>query len=81
VIVVKVEFHSANTNLITELGRATITNVGGSEALGDYIFKIEDKFPKSIATRRGSIRAFPRLRMSAWDLLKIALNGGETNAT
>ena len=79
-IVVKVELWNANTGEHSEIGRTYIANVGGTRERGDYKVAVARKgsgpyngWDKIKATRRGSVRDYPRLSYNVWRLVCRAL--------
>lgn len=79
-IIVRVELHSAVTGKVTELARATIANVGGTNESGDY--DVRTLRGRDTATldrggvqRQGHVRGHPRLREHVWNLVAKALVG------
>lgn len=78
-IVVKVELHSANTGVISELGRMIIHNVGGTKTRGDYRVALGRKGDISTRNilqnpqRESSVREHARLSASVWTLVGKAI--------
>lgn len=79
-LVVKVELHSARTGEITEIARAIIANVGGTNELGDYTVRVGRKAKQfdnrtvwHKPFRTGEVKKYPRLRYNVWRLVIRAL--------
>lgn len=79
-LVVTIELHSAVTGKITQLGKAIISNVGGTVASGDYAARFGRKHQQMLPDihanpcRSSEVKSFPRRRLNAWHLLARALN-------
>lgn len=69
---ITVELHSAVTGKRTVIGDATIANVGGTPARGEYSVCFVGKTARSI--RYSRIANFPRKSCDVWELLRRALN-------
>lgn len=77
-IVVRVELHSAITGKITEIARAHIANIGGTNNSGDYRVETfrgrnKDQLDKLASGRAGAVRNYPRLSIHVWHLVARAL--------
>ncbi len=82
-IVVKVELHNANTGEISEIGRAIIANVGGTDELGDYRVCLGGRRRRDDAANNkllwdepcyeGRVEQHERLRLQVWSLVCKAL--------
>lgn len=83
-IVVRVELWSAITGERTEIARAIIDNIGGTEQLGDYRVRTlfgrsEQQLDKSQSarpmrtSREGRVYSHPRLREHVWSLVTSSL--------
>lgn len=76
-ILVKIELHSALTGKVTEIGHMRITNNGlGTQKRGDYDVEILRKGTTDKVQRRGSVRDYPRLSYTVWELVRRALVAG-----
>lgn len=79
-IVVRVELHSAITGRVTELARAHIFNVGGTQQLGDYGVRTfrgrcTEALDRGVIQRCGKVDNHPRLALHVWHLVVKALIG------
>lgn len=79
-IIVRVELHSAVTGQVTELARAHISNIGGTDAAGDYECitlrgRSKATLDRHVPQRRGKVLGHPRLREHVWNLVAKALTG------
>lgn len=77
-IVVKVELWSAITGERTEIARAEICNVGGSDELGNYDVRSlrgrgAEQLARRVVQRRGKVSGHPRLKQHVWNLVAKAL--------
>ena len=77
-IIVRVELHSAVTVRVTELARAHIANIGGTNTRGDYrvaTLRGRDKeaLDRCVVQRNGEVRNYPRLSIHVWHLVARAL--------
>lgn len=82
-IVVKVELHSAITGKVTEIARAVIHNVGGTNTHGDYkCFTLRGRDAEALEknmrncghhVRDGAVSAYPRLALHVWNLVARSL--------
>jgi hypothetical protein len=81
-IVVRVELWSAITGERTEIARAVIDNIGGTEQLGDYRARslrgrsraaLDAAWAGKAVVREGEVRGHPRLREHVWNLVAKAL--------
>jgi hypothetical protein len=83
-IVVRVELHSAITHKVTELARMHISNIGGTDDLGDYDVKTlrgrsREALDKGIVNRTGNVTRYPRLAIHVWHLVHDALKAVNYN--
>ena len=79
-IIVRVELHSAITGKVTELARAHICNVGGTNERRDYDVRTlrgRDKaaLDRNVPQRRAQVIGHPSLREHVWNLVAKALTG------
>lgn len=81
-LVVRVELWSARTGKCTEIARMDIANVGGTDERGDYRVRtirgrdkvtLDENWKRSVFTRGGSVRNYPRQRLHVWHLVALAL--------
>lgn len=77
-IVVRVELHSARDGSVTELARAHISNIGGTDTYADYeIVTLRGRsrvdLDRRIANRRAQVKRHPRLALHVWHLVAKAL--------
>lgn len=77
-IVVRVELHSAVTGKVTELARAHIANIGGTNTLGDYSIttlrgRSAADLDRRVPQRSGKVSGHPRLSEHVWHLVAKAL--------
>ncbi len=72
-LVVKVELHSAITCKVTELGRMTIANVGGTDKIGDYEARVLKKPRFNVLTRSANVLGHRRKDLPVWVLIARAL--------
>lgn len=79
-IVVRVELHSAITGQVTELARAHISNIGGTNEIRDYecvtlrgrsTATLDRRIPQS----HGKVLGHASLREHVWNLVTKALTG------
>ena len=79
-IVVRVELHSANSGLITEIARMEIVNDGlGTSKRGNYQVttlrgRDKDRLDMRVIGRCGFIVNFPKQTRHVWELVMKALN-------
>jgi hypothetical protein len=83
-IVVRVELHSAINGRVTELARAIIANVGGTDERGDYAAMtlrgrtaaaLDKALQAKAITRMAQITGHPRKALHVWHLVAKALAG------
>lgn len=79
-IVVRVELHSAVNGQITELARAHISNIGGTNEAGDYECvtlrgRSTATIDRRVPQRHGKVLGHARLREHVWNLVAKALTG------
>lgn len=79
-IVVRIELWSANTGEKTELARMHISNVGGTEALGNYNAETlrgrsTADLDRGTVQRKCQVRGHPRLSQHVWHLVAKSLSG------
>ena len=67
-IVVKIELHSAITGKVAEIGRAHISNIGGTFKRGHYEATVF-KRGSTLELRRGTVLDYPRLSYNVWRLI------------
>lgn len=78
-IVVKIELHSAVTGQITEIGRAIVCNVGGTQRRGDYRVAVarrgvtDNRQILVSPQRAGEVKNYPRLAYNVWRLIARAV--------
>lgn len=77
-IVVRVELHSAVSGNVTELARAHICNVGGTDTSGDYDVRTlrgrsAETLDRGQVQRHGKVRGYPRQALHVWNLVATAL--------
>jgi hypothetical protein len=72
-LVVKIELHNANTGEISEIGRMTIANVGGTVGRGDYEVRLAPDSFCGDPSRSGSVKNYPRIGSPVWLLVARAL--------
>ena len=69
-IVVKVELHSALNGEVTEIGYATICNLGtGTEDKGDYYVSVKRRGNRASVVRTGKVMGFSRRCKNVWLLV------------
>ena len=79
-IIVRVELHSAITGKTTELARAHICNVGGTNEIRDYDVRTlrgrsARDLDQHVVQRKGKVMGHPSLRLNVWHLVAKALAG------
>lgn len=79
-IIVRVELHSAITGQVTELARAHISNIGGTNESRDYECvtlrgRSKATLDRHVPQRTGKVLAYPSLREHVWNLVAKALTG------
>lgn len=79
-IVIRVELWSAVTGERSELARMHISNVGGTQTLGDYDCQTlrgrsTADLNKNVVQRNVRISRHPRLSQHVWNLVAKALTG------
>lgn len=79
-IVVRVELHSAITGERTEIARMNISNIGGSDAIGNYRCETlrgrsSHDLDRGTVHRKGKVLSHPRLSQHVWNLVGKALSG------
>lgn len=79
-IIVRVELHSAVTGQVTELARAHICNIGGTDEIGDYECttlrgRSKATLDRRVPQRHGKVLGHARLREHVWNLVAKALVG------
>lgn len=79
-IVVRVELHSAITGQVTELARAHISNVGGTDTRRDYeVVTLRGRDTRALdrreVQRRGKVIGHASLALHVWHLVAKALTG------
>lgn len=79
-IIVRVELKSAITGKTTELARAHICNIGGTDQRGDYEAttlrgRSTAQLDQRIAQRKGKVLGHARLQLHVWHLVAKALAG------
>jgi len=77
-IVVCVLLQSAVTGKVTEIARANICNVGGTDKIGDYEIKTlrgrdTQAFERGQVTHAGRVTGHRRLDLHVWHLVSKAL--------
>lgn len=72
-IVVKIELHNANTGVVSEIGRMTVCNIGGSNRLGTYSVDVEPDTFYGAPRLTGKFSDYPRLAKPVWSLVAHAL--------
>lgn len=77
-IVVRIELHSAITRKVTEIGRMTIANTGGTNERGDYRVttlrgRSREQLDRGQTTRTGAVTDYPRKAIHVWHLVARAL--------
>lgn len=72
-IVVKIELHNANNGEISEIGRMTVCNVGGSNRLGTYSVDVEPDTFYGAPRLTGKFGDYQRLAKPVWSLVAHAL--------
>lgn len=78
-IVVRVELHSAITGEQTEIARMNISNIGGSEAIGNYRCETwrgrsSEDLDRGTIQRKGRVLGHARLSLHVWHLVSKALS-------
>lgn len=79
-IIVRVELHSAITGQVTELARAHISNIGGTETIRDYetcTLRGRDTaaLDRRQVQRTGKVIGHASLALHVWHLVAKALTG------
>ena len=79
-IIVRVELHSAVTGQVTELARAHISNIGGTNEMRDYDCitlrgRSTATLDRHVPQRHGKILGHASLREHVWNLVAKALTG------
>lgn len=79
-IVVRVELHSAITGHVTELARAHISNIGGTNELRDYECvtlrgRSTASLDRRVPQRSAKVLGHASLREHVWNLVAKALTG------
>lgn len=79
-IVVRVELHSAITGEVKELARAHVSNIGGTNEIGDYECvtlrgRSKATLDRLVPQRHGKVLGHARLREHVWNLVAKALTG------
>ena len=79
-IIVRVELHSAITGKVTELARAHICHVGGTNEIRDYDVRTlrgrsARDLDQHVVQRKGKVMGHPSLRLHVWHLVAKALAG------
>lgn len=79
-IVVRVELWSAITGKKTEIARMHISNIGGTENLGNYECRTfrgrsAQELARQTRQRECQVRGHPRLSQHVWNLVAKALTG------
>lgn len=79
-IIVRVELHSAVTGQVTELARAHISNIGGTNEIRDYECvtlrgRSKATLDRHIPQRHGKVLGHASLREHVWNLVTKALTG------
>ena len=77
-IVVRIELHSAVTRKVTEIGRMTIANIGGTDERGDYrvatnLGRSAAQLDRNQVTRCSEVHNYPRQTIHVWHLVARAL--------
>lgn len=78
VIVVRVELHSAVSGEVTELARAHIFNLGGTQTVADYgVRTIRGRSTRALdlghVQRSGKVENHPKAALHVWHLVAKAL--------
>lgn len=67
---VTITFKQSTTGKTSTIGRAEIVNDGtGDKSLGNYRFRLSTVKGVKEIVREGRVKDFPRLKLSAWNLL------------
>lgn len=73
-IVVRCELHSAIDGSVTELGRVTIANVGGTATRGNYAGRAlrgrsAAQLDRGQVEHEGRVESYPRQSLHVWNLV------------
>lgn len=79
-LIVEVKLYSAVTGKVTVLGRCAITNIGGTQELGDYYVRTYRKgsklesLDKLVPVRQSYVNNHRRRKEHVWKLVRKALS-------
>lgn len=78
-LVIRVELHSAITGKVTEIARAEIANVGGTDTHGNYHCRSlfgrgREALDRRREQRHTTIEGYPRKALHVWNLVASALS-------